>query len=152
MVGNIDEFKNFLIKAKRTTYAGDGALEECSRPNSKDLHFREGEFLYIDTYLGDLDFIGEEVVWLNGVAIWGMNYYGRMLVDRITDGFGYCLKGALKAVKYEAPYRGPGFYRCEGYEYYCNWTGDITKFKGTEEITMDGTKIYELVFNGGALR
>jgi len=40
----------FLIKAKKATYAGDGSETKASRPNSHDLEFSEGELYYLDTY------------------------------------------------------------------------------------------------------
>ncbi|WP_198543849.1 DUF5680 domain-containing protein [Petroclostridium xylanilyticum] len=66
--------KGFLVRAKRNTYARDGVLSASSRPNSKDLHYGEGDLLYIDSYFGSADFIGEEVVFENQKPIWGMNY------------------------------------------------------------------------------
>ena len=92
---NSNAFIAFLIKAKQNTYAGEGALTRSSRPGSKDLTFQEGSFLYLDTYLGDIDFIGEEAVWFEGKPVWGMNYVGRMLVDKIPAGFSGFLKSTL---------------------------------------------------------
>ncbi len=60
---NQSEFVQFLIQAKKNTYAGDGALSVPSRPGSKDLVFQQGDYSYLDTYLGSIDFIGEEAVW-----------------------------------------------------------------------------------------
>ena len=57
------QFVKFLIKAKQNTYAGSGFLSQASRTGSKDLSFREGNWHYLDTYLGDFHFIGEEAVW-----------------------------------------------------------------------------------------
>ena len=42
---NEDALKQFLVRAKRSTYAGDGTLSVPSRPNSKDLHYKEGDLL-----------------------------------------------------------------------------------------------------------
>ena len=103
----MEDFVDFLLRAKRETYAAGGDLSDPSRPNSKDLRYAEGPYVYIDTYLGDIDFIGEEAVWKDGQALWGMNYYGWMKVDEIPEGFSKCLKGALRAVPREAPFRGP---------------------------------------------
>ncbi len=115
----------FLLRAKRETYAAGGELSVPSRPNSKDLRYAEGPYVYIDTYLGDIDFIGEEAVWKDGQALWGMNYYGWMKVDEIPDGFSKCLKGALLAVPREAPFRGPEEFRSGVFTFRCQWEGDV---------------------------
>lgn len=87
--------KEFLVTAKINTYAGDGVLCASLRLNSKDLHYNEGDLLYIDYYFGSADFIGEEVVFENQKPIWGMNYYGKMLIDEIPSGFSSPKSGYL---------------------------------------------------------
>lgn len=147
-----ESFRSFVVRAKQRTYAGDGPKAAASRPQSADLHYTEGDLLYIDTYLGSLDFIGEEGVWAGGQPVWGMNYFGRMLTDDVPAGFSQCLKGALRAVPAEAPFRGPARYRTGDLEYRCDWQGDLTDFSGTEEIAQAGRVIYRLRFHGGGVR
>lgn len=136
MMKTPDGFLDFLMKAKMNTYASDKDRASPSRPGSKDIHFEEGNYKYIDTYLGSFDFIGQEAVWYNGEAIWGMNYFGRMLIDEIPKGFIECLKKALKNVPIEAPYRGPTRLQYEQYEYFCGWAGEIGSFTGSERILL----------------
>ena len=50
---------DFLIKAKKATYASNGNETASSRPNSHDLQYAEGSLKYIDTYLGGDKFAGE---------------------------------------------------------------------------------------------
>lgn len=149
---NRSEFIQFVIQAKKNTYAGDGALSTPSRPASKDLAFQRGDYFYLDTYLGSVDFIGEEAVWCCQKPVWAMNYYGVMLVDEIPDGFSHCLKGALHNVPFEAPYRGPARFQDGPFEYTCRWKGDLDKFEGTEQICINDTVIYQLTFHGGSLK
>jgi hypothetical protein len=149
---NHPQFVQFLIKAKQNTYAGDGALSPPSRPVSKDLTFRQGDYLYLDTYLGDEDFIGEEAVWHQQKPIWAMNYYGWMLVSSVPRGFGQFLKKALQNVPVEAPYRGPAHFQDGPFEYACTWQGDIDRFEGQEQILFGGKVVYQLLFHGGSLR
>lgn len=151
MIKNKENFIKFLIKAKNNTYAGDGEKSKPSRPGSKDFQYGEENLLYIDTYLGSSDFIGEEVVWEEGKAIWGMNYYGKMLISGISQGFIDCLKKALKNLPNEAPYRGPKFYQFKEFEYHCSWNGELAFFEGYEKILMNGVEIYNLKFHGGFL-
>lgn len=144
--------KEFLVKAKKNTYAGDGSLSVSSRLSSKDLHYAEGDLHYIDTYLGSADFIGEEAVFENQVPVWGMNYYGKMLVPDIPEGFSHCLKSALKVVPLEYPFRGPAVFEHKEFTYKCFWQGNLSNFTGNEEIYFNVTGIYKLSFHGGMIR
>lgn len=97
----------FLIRAKKATYAGKGAEAESSRPRSHDLHYSEGDMLYIDTYLGGERFAGEEAVWKDGSPYWSMNYVGRVTGTPFSGDF---LKEALLRVPFDKPFRGPEEY------------------------------------------
>ena len=44
------EITAFLIKAKQATYAGKGAETNSSREKSHDLIYRDGDYMYYDTY------------------------------------------------------------------------------------------------------
>lgn len=145
------DFTAFLIRAKGATYAGGGAEVTPARPAAHDLHYREGDYLYIDTYLGGYKFAGEEAVWHNGAPIWSMNYYGWMLVPEIPPGFSQFLKDALKRAPADAPYRGPAAWQRDGFTYACQWQGALDGFHGEEVIELDGTLIYRLLFHGGMI-
>ncbi|MFZ5353915.1 MAG: DUF5680 domain-containing protein [Bacillota bacterium] len=152
MILNTDDFKSFLVKAKISTYAGYGDFSPSSRPESKDLHYRDKDYLYIDTYLGGIEFAGEEAVWMNNHPVWSMNYYGRMLVDQIPEGFSDFLKEALRNVPYDAPFRGPEKFVKDSFVYNCSYNGKIDFFVGKEVIYMDDKPVYELVFHGGSIK
>lgn len=150
------EFVPFLLKAKRNTYAaGDGGKVASSRPASHDLAFCEGDWSYLDTYLGGYAFIGEEAVWkgrgAQAIPVWGMNYAGTMTAAGIPDGFSAFLKQALLAVPAAAPYRGPEHFAREAFAYTCRWEGTLEGFHGEEAITLDGALIYRLFFHGGQI-
>ena len=145
-------FLKFLITAKQNTYASDGNLVTASRSGSKDLVYHEGPFSYLDTYLGDFNFIGEEAVWYEEKAVWGMNYYGRMLVEKIPPGFSHFLKSALLNVPQEMPFRGPEEFTEDDFSYNCSTEGNIEWFRGKEFICYKGQKIYQLYFHGGEIK
>lgn len=152
MTVNDPHFVPFLLRAKKSTYAaGDGGKVASSRPASHDLAYREGEWAYLDTYLGGFAFIGEEAVWCQETPIWGMNYYGTMTVDTIPAGFSEFLKSALLQVPPEAPYRGPAVYQDGEYAYTCRWEGTLESFRGEEMISLDGQMVYRLDFHGGKI-
>lgn len=152
------EFIPFLIRAKRATYAGgdaeSGTRTAPSRQGSHDLAYCEGPLAYLDTYLGGFSFIGEEAVWKDNQPVWGMNYYGSMTAEaggNIPAGFPAFLKESLRAVPPEAPYRGPAHFTQGRYTYTCRWAGSPERFRGEEQITLDGALIYTLDFHGGLI-
>lgn len=145
-------FTAFLIKAKQNTYASGDEPDKSSRPASHDMQFIEEPYQYIDTWLGGFHFIGEEAVWQKGIAVWGMNYYGKMLVEKIPEGFSHFLKTSLLQIPNEAPYRGPATYTEDDFEYHCAWRGNLLSFEGEEAISWKKKTIYRLTFHGGEIR
>ena len=78
------ELSKFLVKAKIATYASEGeGGEKDLEDGSKELTYEEEEFRYRDRYFGFNPFSGEEVVWKNNEFIWVMNYYGKVVSDKI---------------------------------------------------------------------
>ena len=67
----------FLIRAKKSTYAAKAGIVDPCREASHDAACTEGDYRYLDTYLGGTQFSGEEAVWIKGVPVWAMNYTGR---------------------------------------------------------------------------
>lgn len=139
----------FLIRAKQATYAGKGAETASSRVKSHDLEYREGDFLYYDTYLGGDRFAGEEALWISGIPYWSMNYAGRVTGENFSGDF---LKEALLHVPAEKPYRGPDSYTDGDYVYYCDTEGSFDWFRGKETIEYRGEPIYECYFHGGIIK
>ncbi len=146
---NERELREFLCRAKRVTYAGKGQESETpSRPCSHDLSYSEGDFLYIDSFVGGEKFSGEEVVWYKGKPVYSMNYCGRVTGYGFSGDF---LKEALKHCTPELPYRGPKHLRLREYAFEMSVEGDIEWFHGHEEISFDATNVYEGVFHGGMI-
>lgn len=144
-----DDIIDFLIRAKKATYAGRGAEVEPSRPSFHDLNYTEGQLRYIDTYLGGERFSGEEAVWNNNIPIWSMNYCGRIVGKGFSGDF---LKDALLQVQKEHPFRGPLVYENGDYKYHCIINGDFEWFNGYEEIFYKNNKVYECMFHGGLIK
>ncbi|MDO5446051.1 MAG: DUF5680 domain-containing protein [Eubacteriales bacterium] len=143
------ELISFLIEAKKKTYAGKGAESPSSRPCSHDLQYREGEYLYIDSYLGGESFSGEEAVWHNGMPVWTMNYSGRVTGEPFSGDF---LKEALKRVPEEKPYRGPEHYEEDPWSYCCRTDGTPEWFQGYESICYQEKQVYECFFFGTVVK
>jgi len=140
---------DFLLRAKRATYAGKGPEAASSRPKSHDLHYAEGDLAYIDSYLGGEQFAGEEAVWQGGMPVWSMNYLGRVTGEGFSGDF---LKAALRHGTPDMPYRGPKEYKEGDYVYRCSVTGEFAWFRGSESITCQGRTVYECLFHGGNIR
>lgn len=140
---------DFLCRAKRKTYAGNGGATASSRPNSHDLSYVEGDYTYIDTYLGGECFSGEEAIWKKGIPSWAMNYCGQVLAEGFSGDF---LKEALLLVPEEMPYRGPLIYRNGDYTYHCVVNGSVEWYQGYEEIFLLEKKVYECYFHGGKVK
>ncbi len=139
---------DFLIKAKRATYAGKGAETPSSREKSHDLIYEDGEYMYYDTYLGGPKFAGEEALWISKVPYWSMNYVGRVIGENFSGDF---LKEALLRVPEDNPYRGPKEYTNGDYSYSCDIEGQFDWFQGKEVISYKGKLIYECFFHGGLI-
>ena len=139
----------FLIRAKQATYAGKGAETASSRVKSHDLAYREGEYMYYDTYLGGEKFAGEEALWAADIPYWSMNYAGRVTGGCFSGDF---LKEALLHVPEDEPYRGPREYTNGDYSYHCETEGSFDWFQGRESIDYQGKQIYECYFHGGLIK
>lgn len=147
--GDQAELAAFLCRAKRNGYAEKAPEERIpSRQGAHDISYREGDFLYLDSYFGGEQFIGEECVWLKEKPLWSMNYGGRVVSEGFSGDF---LKAALMLVPEEAPFRGPGFYRDGDYTYICSFSGDLCWYQGYEEIFCREEKVYECFFHGGEI-
>ena len=140
---------DFLIRAKKATYAGKGAESASSRPKSHDLKYSEGGLTYIDTYLGGEKFAGEEALWRDDEPFWSMNYIGRVTGENFSGDF---LKAALLKVPADKPFRGPARYEDGAYVYECEVNGDTSWFSGRETISLNGVQIYECIFHGGSIK
>ena len=146
---DIDELIAFRLEANVNTYAAFMNEVDATRPASHDFRYERGKYLYHDTYIGGETFAGEEAIWKDGLALYAMNYMGRVLADGFSGNF---LKEALRAADKQMPYRGPELYQSGEYTYRCKVTGNCTWFQGYEEIYQGDFKVYECVFHGGVLK
>jgi len=159
---NLGELAEFLVRAKKHCYAGNGE-KEILPDGSKRLTFQEGNFHYEDNYDGWYQAPGSEIVrWQRkeGQRIWQMSYSGGMLSEFIGDEkitkrtFNF-LKKALLRVTPERPFRGPekNPFKLgkvgEIWKYHAQTWGSISRFKGEEKIILDSytPKINRAVFS-----
>jgi len=151
----IDAFTHFLHKANKNTFANANAKKASpTRLNSQDYHFEEGNLIYHDAYFGSRDFIGEEIVYEDQSPFWGMNYFGYITAEDVTDKeLGAFLEKSIMQ-KYDdiIPVRGPREFSENNWTYRLSVDGDLSRFSGQEEILRDGKVVYTLSLRGGCLR
>ena len=146
---DISRVTEFLLLAKKNTYAAANNKVDSCRMNSHDYRYEDEGYTYLDTYLGGECFVGEEAVWLHDIPVWSMNYVGRVIGENFSGDF---LKEVLLQVPADLPFRGPEIYNKGDYHYHCKVDGEFVWFQGYEEIFYRDGKIYECFFHGGAIR
>ena len=150
---NLNEF---LVKAKKNTYASNKKATSLE-DGSKEFTYQEGNLTYRDRFFGNNPFFGEEIVFENGVAIWGMNYHGRVFdndIDMIDKVYSF-LKEALKKVDKRFPVRGPEEFSKGKFLYTNEYFGqELEFFLGREyiEFGMISKLVYELSYHGGLIK
>lgn len=151
------ELYNFLIEAKKQTYANENFKKALSTIKEfHDYEYSNGNMTYHDTYLGGTKFIGEEIIYSkDNIPIWGMYYYGITLNENlIEETIDKALRPALMQVgtyKDIIPVRGPREYINGEYKYRFIVTGDLNYFKGMESIFKNKEKVYALKCRGGLI-
>lgn len=152
-----EDLYNFLIEAKKQTYANENVKKaQSSRASSFDYEYKNNKMKYHDTYFGGTRFMGEEIVYNSlNEPIWGMNYYGVTLNETLSeDAMDNALRPALMQVGKDniLPVRGPKEYINNGYKYTFKINGDLDYFEGVETIFKDEEKIYVLKCHGGTIK
>ena len=149
---------NFLLQAKRHTYAnqGDEATVAPLLSGTKQLEYGDGLFFYRDIYAGMAYFVGQEIVAYQDHPVWSMSYAGGVVpavTDHATIGAIYAfLRLALRQGTVALPYRGPTVVREGSCVYTHQSAGTLEAFWGHERITDHTQLVYELHYRGGVLR
>jgi Domain of unknown function (DUF5680) len=151
---DIEQLARFIITAKIATYVASGAPAAPSRAGSHDLTFDAAPFLYRDSYFGGTDFLGQEVVWYNGVPVWVMNYYGYIVrPDLITPTeAGTTLKAALSQPLAQGRLLDNLQWSGPHGDYEIVSEGTVGHFSGVETIRVKGQLAYQLDYHGGLVR
>lgn len=152
---SLQELEAFILKAKATTYVGDGQESESCRLGSHDLIFEETPFFYLDSYFGGTDFIGQEVLYYKGKPVWAMNYYGQILQPDLITGAetGKMIKISLsKMYAEEGRFLGGFEHKVDDLHYTDTSQGEVSSFIGKEWISLDNEKVYELDYHGGLIK
>ncbi len=154
----LQELNQFIGKAALATYAGGGGETDPQRKGFRELEFKEGDWEYRDSYAGFFRSWGQEVVWHKNKPFWNQIYGGGVTEKHKSDEkfaletFTF-LKKALSAgeKKDEFQPRGPKNFKDGDWEYSCDWSGDISSFKGHEKIQLKGEVVFTHTFIGGLI-
>lgn len=120
--------------------------------DARQLEFRQGRYLYRDIYVGSAHFVGQEVVYQDGKALWSLAYSGGILAGvavQDAPAIYALLRQALLAPPADLPLRGPASLEATGMRYSCTVHGGLQRFHGEEHITRQGEPVYALHFSGG---
>lgn len=146
------ELNEFLVKAKNGTYASNGESKKLT-DGCLELTYSAGEFSYRDRYFGFDPFVGQEIVFKDGKAIWSMNYYGRTVDKKFPAGEIYAfLQKAMRQVTLERPFRGPSIFAEGDFMYNDESSGTLEAFSGVERILFNRHKVYTLKYHGGTIK
>lgn len=153
------ELNDFLGKAALATYAGGGRRIKTEKKGFFDLEYREDDFYYRDSFAGYLASHGQETVWYQDKPVWMCSYAGGMRggkrddVDFASKTFEF-LKEAMRTGEKSQAFqpRGPERLQDGNWEYINECAGDISNFKGHEEIYYKHEKIFEHDYFGGILK
>jgi hypothetical protein len=153
---DLKKLANFLVKAKKQTYAGEGKEVDPQRPGFKELEYSDGDYVYRDSYIGFFSAPGQEIVRFKGVAIWSMAYSGGMRQEyhnntEFAEKVFTFLKKVLFRVTEDMPFRGPKNFKEGDFEYINEFEGDITSFKGHEKILLKGKEVFSQDYIGGLI-
>jgi len=150
----LSSLERFIVRAKRATYVGGGPKLLPYRLGSKDLQFKDGDWAYHDSYLGESDFIGQEIVYYQMHPVWGMNYFGQLLRPDLATAaeIGQMIMKSLTRMYAEDRFLGGFEHREGGFTYRDGNGGNIMAFQGKEMIFLNEELVYELLYHGGLIR
>lgn len=152
---NIETLTKFLNEANKATYANKDAQKAApSRLKSEDYHFEKDELIYHDTYFGVRDFIGEEIVYEGGKLVWGANYFGFIINEKVgvKDVYDFLRRALMQEYNDVIPVRGPSNFSADDKEYHFSVNGGLENFSGKEEISFGGKVVYRCLVHGGVIK
>lgn len=151
----IKKLSLFLNEANKSTYANkDAPKAASSRLKSEDYHFEKDGLIYHDTYFGGRDFISEEVVYENEKPVWGANYFGFVLDEKVSekDVYDFLRKALMQEYDDVIPVRGPAKFSNGEWTYQFTVHGGLENFVGEEEILLNAKIVYRCLIHGGFIR
>jgi len=148
---DIEEIRQFLIKANRNGYGNETTKQIDEPDSSHTITYSEGDWQFHDNFFGGEPFGGREVISLNKRPVWMMVYYGVASEISISKQIYSFLKKALVNFTDDKPYRGPTELKEGDWKYQNDVVGEFTNFSGIESITLRGNEVYQAKYQGGLI-
>jgi hypothetical protein len=114
---------------------------------------RDG-WTYHDSYLGEINAPGREVIYYQNEPVWTMAYRSKILTNdfSIVNQIYDFLREALRNNTKEMPFRGPKEFEYGDFNYsFVIQEGDYKSFLGREEIYYKGQLVYVNRTMGGII-
>lgn len=150
-----EELADFLRIANQNIYANKQAQKVSPlRPQSEDYHFEQDDWAHHDTYFGERDFIGEEVVYKNQKPVWGMNYFGFIPDENANteEVYDFLRNALMQEHSGIIPVRGPNNFSDGNKKYRFIINGGLANFLGEEVIIFDEKVVYRCFVHGGFIK
>lgn len=148
---DVDKFLDFLGRAHLVCYAGteEQRAKIKSKQGDKTVYrFDDGDFKFLDSYTGSLEFKGREFVYLKREPVWVMDYKGLCIVPELNKEVTEFLRKALRNFPSKMPFRGPERLpdqdTLDGFVYTFEFEGNYKTGCGNEIITHQGKEVYSL--------
>jgi hypothetical protein len=148
---DIQNLLQFMYEAHINTYAAPREVNQKHQllppKNAGHIEFlyTKGPWSYHDSYVGEQNAPGKEIIYYNGQPVWTMSYQSKLHTDDagiVFETYEF-LKEALSNNTPEQPFRGPKEYEKGGFTYsFIIQQGDIKEFMGKEEIYYKGKLVY----------
>ena len=147
---NKELLRQFLIDSNNVGYAGGQKNKWIKEPDgSTTIPFEKGAWKSNDNFFGGEPYGGRTIVFYQNKPYWMMVYYGRVEDGIEANSVYEVLRGALKQMPVNHPFRGPKEYKEGEYVYTNSWNGEVDQFKGEEQITQGEKLIYKANYIGG---
>lgn len=147
----LDQLAFFIKKAAASTYAAGGKPEENrERSGFIELVYSEGNFSYRDSYTGFYRSWGTETVRFKEQPVWVSLYGGGMEKgheEKAFETFDFLKKAFSNRT--QNSFRGPDNFEDNDWRYVYKQEGDVSKFKGFEQIFYKNQLIFTHNIIGG---
>ncbi len=143
---------NFILQCKINGYAfgGEGG-EKVFEDGARGFESKGHGYKYQDRYYGFNPFAGTEYIYsADGPLLWILNYYGQVfpICSNPMEVYSF-LREVMRLVSPDYPFRGPAMVEKGSMRYENDQHGTLDSFHGTEFISNNHEKVYELHYHGG---
>ena len=149
---NTTALKQFLFDSNQAGYAGGEAKKWLKeKDHSTTIPYVKGEWKSQDNFFGGEPYGGRLVVFYQDRPVWIMVYYGWVEQGTDPNPIYEVLRGALKNMPKQGPFRGPKKFFLGELHYLNKWQGDVDSYSGEEKIFQGKKLLYQANYRGGLI-